>query len=104
MTVTQTLRMSDILAARLDRIANETDRSRHQVVIDTLVDEHLPDAAEILDPDLVAGYVEVFGGVVVGADCPECGQPMHRPHIGFTVGATGPQAFGPVCEICATTD
>jgi predicted transcriptional regulator len=104
MTINQTLRIPEILAARLDRVANETGRSRHQVIIDTLTTQHLPDADDLLDLDLVIGFVEAHNGEIIGEDCPECGQPMDRPHIGFTVGATHPQTFGPVCAACASTD
>jgi hypothetical protein len=103
-TVNQTLRIPQLLAARLDRVADETGRSRHQVIIDTLMTEHLPDAADLLDPDLIIGYIEVYNGEIVGEDCPECGQPMNRAFVGFSVGVTHPQTFGPVCAICVTTE
>jgi hypothetical protein len=71
-------------------------------VLDTLV-EAFPAEEHEIDPDLVLGFVALEGGEVKGVECPECGQPMSRPRIGFTAGLDRPLAFGPVCAVCADT-
>lgn len=83
---------------RLNELARQAGISREQFLIN-LIEE----TTEDFDPDLVLGYVELKGGELSpsDADCPECGQDLERPHIGFT-GNMRP--FGPVCFICATTD
>ena len=89
------LRLPPGLAQTLTEAAKTRGMSRNALI------------ANILDranSDLTVGYVEVFRGGLDGAECPECDQIMTRLFIGFTVGVIGPQAFGPFCENCATTE
>ena len=90
--------IDDFRISRLDEIARQAGKSRQQFLVDLITD-----VTEDIDPELVLGYVELAGGELSPDDlgCPECGQDLYRPHIGFT-GALRP--FGPVCWICANTD
>jgi hypothetical protein len=104
MTTNQTLRIPDRLVTLLDQAAQEQGMSRHQLVLDTLAERFAPPGD--LDAGLVLGYVELRGTEIdpEEVDCPECGAPLVRPHIGFTAGLTQPVAFGPVCALCADTE
>jgi hypothetical protein len=70
----------------------------------TLVTEAIEAAIGDFDPGLVLGYVQLVGGEMAGADCPECGWPMDATWVGFTAGPGRPVPFGPVCSLCAGTE
>lgn len=99
-----TLRLNDQLDAAITVAAAEQNLSKHAYIVNLL--EQAVASPSDLNPDIVIGYIELIGGEIdpQGTDCPECGQPLERPHIGFAVGRRQPQPFGPVCWICATTD
>jgi hypothetical protein len=101
MSVNITLRIPNDLAPLLDQAAGHDGLSRHAWIIQTLTEAVAPDG---FDPGLVIGFVMLTGGELHDVDCPECGQPMRDPRIGFVAGKYRPLAFGPVCGFCATTD
>jgi len=92
------LRLEPGLHTRLMAAAEARGTTATQIITDALV-AHL----SRFDPNQVLGYVQVVGGEAVGAECPECGQPMAETWLGFTAGHDRPVAFGPVCGLCATT-
>lgn len=103
MTVNFTLRLPPSLDALVAQAASDQGQSKHQFVIDALWSAVARPGD--LDPDLVVGYIELTGGEIgADADCPECGQPLERPHVGFIVGSVRPLVIGPVCWRCANTE
>jgi hypothetical protein len=99
MTINTTLRLSPDLAALLDQAARERRQSRHALILTML--ETAMDGPGV---GLCVGFVALTNGELDDAECSECGGPLDTPHVGFTVGVTGPMAFGPVCGGCATTE
>lgn len=104
MTVNFTLRLPETLDALVAQAASAQGQSKQKFIISVLWSAVAP--AGDLDPDLVIGFVEMAGGEINPADvdCPECDQPLERPHLGFVVGSVQPLPFGPVCWRCASTE
>ena len=103
MSVNATLRLPEDLAALLDQAASESGQSRHAFIIRVLRD------AVRRDDELAGlrlGFVELRGSELdpTEVDCPECGQPLERPCIGFLAGTYRPIPYGPICYICAAAD
>lgn len=93
------MRIEPGLHARLAAVARMRGES-----MTALVTEAIEAAIGDFDPDLVLGYVQLTGGEMADADCPECGQPMDAAWVGFTAGPGRPMPFGPVCGLCAGTE
>jgi hypothetical protein len=103
-TTNSTLRLPIPLADALDQVAEEAGLPRHTLILQLLDDALATDAdGPRLSPTLVIGYIPLTGGELDAADCPECGQPIAQPYVGFIVGARRPLPIGPVCALCATT-
>lgn len=63
----------------------------------------ISDVVDDFDPEIVLGFVELKSPEFEAdeVDCPSCGNPLARPHLGY-YGNLAP--FGPVCWQCATTE
>ena len=99
MTINITLRIPDNLTPLLDQAAGHDGLSRHAWIIQALTEAV---ASPDFDPGVVIGFVALTGGELDDVDCPECGQPMQEPHIGFVAGKYRPLSFGPICGRCTT--
>lgn len=101
-TVNISLRLPPDLASLIDQ-SIPGGQSRHAFICTTLYAAVRRPGD--LDPEIRLGFVELLGGEIdTEAECPECGQPLIRPHIGFLAGAHHPVVYGPICYVCATTD
>lgn len=103
MTTNMTLRIPADLASLVDQAAADDGLNRHAFIIALL--REAVERDDGLSPSLVLGFVELASSEIDSdIDCPECDQPLERPHIGFVAGSRRPLTFGPVCYRCATTD
>jgi metal-responsive CopG/Arc/MetJ family transcriptional regulator len=94
--VTQTIRLPVDLAYVLDEVVDEQGlRSRHQLMIRTLKEAHMPEDME--DPYEIVGFVEVaVKGKKVTCSCGA----TDAEYIGFRRGFGALQVFGPLCSRC----
>jgi len=91
----------DESAARLSELARKNGMDRMNFIIG-LINDALA-RAPFADKGIILGFIELKNSELdeTEVDCPQCDQPLHRPHIGFD-GAL--QIFGPVCINCAVTE
>lgn len=90
-----TIRLEDDLADHLKAVANDGGTSRNQLIADILAE-----ATNYGGPPMVEGWISVDRLGEIDEDCPECGQPIHDPHIGRLSNCTWTPI---VCGACAAT-